>query len=206
MKHILKVMNAPDSDQENPRCDLVDIYDLPSVDLSKYKGIIVAMGCDQVALKRQRENLSRWVRDGGKLLANGLPMCQYLDGLPTHRKLEFHGLNDVWLWAVEPHPIWEGIDRQDILLRTGVPGHHSFEELTKIGVAGFYARSFLADLPPDATVITGIGAGKLPVDVSYRIGTGEVIVHNGNDLTGFAFEGTSAENLDTTIYDYLEER
>ncbi|MDK8783007.1 hypothetical protein ACRQD2_07665 [Actinotignum sp. GS-2025e] len=202
MGNILTIMNMVRDASTPP--DLIDTYELPGTQLADYRGIVVSMGADQLFLETQRERLSAWVRAGGKLLANGLPMRRWVDGLPSHRKMEFHGLDDVWLSAVEPHPIWEGVERRDMLLRTGVPGQHSFEELREIGVAGFYARSFLAELPEGTRVITGIGPGKLPVDISYRLGEGEVIVHNGNDLSGFAFPGTSAAGLRRAITEYLE--
>lgn len=166
----------------------IDIYSFNRDLLGTCRGLVVTAGCDQVFLERHRTLLSSWVRDGGKLLINGHPLRRFVDGLPSIRKLEFHGLRDVWLSAVGDHPVWNGVDRHDLLLRTGVPGDHDFEELTRIGVAGFYARNYLADIPDNSVIITGIGPGKLPVDLAYRLGEGEVIVHAGNDLTGFGFD------------------
>lgn len=178
--------------------DEADIYSFYDIDLGGYSGMIISGGCDQIFLERRRDAISNWVRAGGRLLTSGHPLRQFVDGLPSIRKMEFHGLRDVWLSAVDEHPIWNGIDRRDVLLRTGVPGDHTFEELTSIGVAGFYARNYLANLPDGATVITGIGPNTLPVDVSYPLGKGEVIVHAGNDLSSF---GTG--DLKTQILEHL---
>lgn len=201
MNHILRIKNMIHT-QDTPS-DVIDVYELSSCDLSRYKGIIISMGADQIHLLHNKEKLTTWVKEGGKLLANGLCMTPYVENFPEHRFMEVHGIEDFWLSAVEDHPIWHGIDRKDLLLKTGVPGTHSFEELKHIGVAGFYARSFLTRLPDNARIITGIGMGKLPVDISYTLGKGEVIIHNGNDLESFACPHTSTEGLARAVQDYL---
>lgn len=180
-----------------------DLYSLPHLNLSDYAGLILSGGCDQIFLGKHQEKLDEWIRAGGRILVNGHVIRPFLTGLPTTRKLDFRGLADVWLTKTNEHPIWEGIELSDVVLRTGVPGQHSLEELKKIGVAGFYARAYLAELNDETTVVTGIGAGQLPVDISYPLGKGEVIVHNGNDLQSFCPEGTSAENFANQIYAYM---
>lgn len=166
--------------------DCTEVYDLPSVDLSAYKGMVVASSCDQRFLQTQQEKLGAWVKAGGKMLVNGHPVLPFLPCMPKHRQLIFHGVDDLWLSAVGEHPIWEGVDREEFILRTGVPGEHSLEDLVEnCGVAGFYARSYLVDLPKIHTVITGIGANALPCDVSFPCGDGEVIMHCGIDLENF---------------------
>ncbi|WP_427868605.1 hypothetical protein [Leucobacter luti] len=188
------------------RAELRDVYDLDSMELSSYTGVVVSGHCDQRFLCKQREVLERWVVEGGRLLINGHPHLGFLSELPRTRKLEFHTQSELALAEVEPHPIWSGIDRRDVLFKTGVPGVHSFEELKRIGVAGFYAHAYLVGLPRGTRVITGIGAHRLPVDVSYPLGSGEVIVHCGNDLAVFAHRGTTAERLPEQVMCYLEGR
>lgn len=181
-----------------------DVYDLDDLDLDRFAGLMLAGGCDQRFLAARSQRLTDWVRTGGRLLVNGHPMERFVEGLPKHRKLDFHSTRDLWLTALGEHPVWEGVDRRDLLLRTGVPGEHSFEELERIGVAGFYSHAYLVDLPDDALVITGIGQGRLPVDVSYRLGAGEVVVHLGNDLSSYGSTGASGVDLGERVIAYLE--
>ena len=170
------------------------VYDLHTINLDEYLAIVISMGCDQRFLERHSDKLNQWVKAGGKILVNGQPVRPFLEGMPQWRKLHFHGVDDIWLTAMDEHPIWEGVERKNLLLRTGVPGKHTFEELLEIGVGGFYARAYMVGLPDNASVITGIGIGKLPVDVSYRLGEGEVIMHSGNDLDGF--DTSCGEHID----------
>lgn len=205
MPPILQLVQRPALPAEDSeRVAVRDVYDLDGIDLENFAGITVGGACDQRFLAARSDRLSAWVRAGGRLLVNGHPMLGFVDGMPKHRKLDFHTTRDLWLTAMEPHQIWDGVDRRDLLFNTGVPGTHTFEDLEHIGVAGFYAHAYLVDLPEDATVITGIGQGRLPVDAAYPLGRGEVLMHLGNDMSAFSRPGTSAAGFGTRTLDYLE--
>lgn len=205
MHSALHLVQRPltDSD-ESSRLVVHDVYDVDDLDLESFAGIMVSGGCDQRFLAARSERISEWVRVGGRLIVNGHPIEGFVEGMPKHRELDFHSTRDLWLTAIKRHPIWEGIDRRDLLLRTGVSGMHSFEELKHIGVAGFYAHAYLVDLPDDATIITGIGQGCLPVDVAYPLGAGEVVVHLGGELTSFVRTGSTTADLEERTIAYLE--
>ncbi|HZK32562.1 MAG TPA: hypothetical protein VFC72_06600 [Corynebacterium sp.] len=188
------------------RVRTVDVYDLAALRLADYSGLLVDSSCDQRFLAERGASLAEWVRSGGRIVANGHPVKRWLAGMPAHRTLEFHTPADLWLHPLAEHQIWTGVDRRDLLFRTGVPGTHSFARLQEIGVAGFYAHAYLAELPEQATVITGIGPGRLPVDVAWPLGEGEVVLHIGNDLSGFATPGTTTEHLAEQVLTYLEGR
>lgn len=188
------------------RVQAVDVYDLDHTDLDQFTGVLVDSGCDQRFLSGHSHRLSDWVRAGGRVVANGHPVMSWLDDMPTHRKLDFRTQDDLWLSATGDHPIWAGVDRRELLFRTGVPGRHSFERLQHIGVAGFYAHAYLVDLPIGAVTVTGIGQSRLPVDVVYPLGDGEVVLHIGNDLSSFAVPETTAAGLSDRVIDYLEGR
>lgn len=190
--------------EDTPRIAVRDVYDLDGIDLDAYAGIMVSGACDQRFLAARTDRLSAWVRAGGRILVNGHPLERFVENMPEYRKLDFHTTRDLWLTEMGSHSIWDGVDRRDVLFNTGVPGTHSFEELEHIGVAGFYAHAYLVDLPEGAVVITGIGQGRLPVDVAYPLGTGEVILHLGNDMQAFNRPGTSAADLGERTLTYLE--
>lgn len=204
---ILRLSQRPGEElSADGRTRTVDVYDLDAVDLADYSGLLVDSSCDQRFLTARRDRLSGWVRAGGRIVASGHPIERWLHGMPAHRTLDFHTPADLWLHPLAEHPIWAGVDRRDLIFRTGVPGPHSFERLQEIGVAGFYAHAYLVDLPAGATAITGIGQGRLPVDVAWPLGDGEVVLHIGNDLPGFATPGATTEHLAERVLTYLEGR
>lgn len=204
---VLRLTQRPgDAVTHDGRVRAIDVYGVDAVDLEAFTGVLVDGGCDQLFLASRSERLSAWVRGGGRVVANGHPVLRWLEGMPAHRKLDFHSPADLWLTAVGEHPIWAGVDRRELLFRTGVAGDHTFERLQEIGVAGFYAHAYLVDLPEGAVTITGIGQGRLPVDVSYPLGEGEVVIHIGNDMSGFATPGVTTAGMDARVIEYLEGR
>ncbi|MFD4456726.1 hypothetical protein [Nocardia sp. NPDC058480] len=204
MPPILQLVQRPARAEDTPRVAVRDVYDLDGIDLDAFAGIAVSGACDQRFLAARADRLSAWVRAGGRILVNGHPMERFIDGMPKHRKLDFHTTRDLWLTETGSHPIWDGVDRRDVLFNTGVPGTHSFADLERIGVAGFYSHAYLVDLPADTVVITGIGPGRLPVDVAYPLGAGEVILHLGNDMAAFTRPGTSAAEVGERTLAHLE--
>ncbi|HIY86932.1 MAG TPA: hypothetical protein H9822_10870 [Candidatus Yaniella excrementavium] len=202
---ILKLTQRP-VDNNDGRVRTIDVYDLAAVELADYTGILVEGGCDQRFLATQQPQLDHWVESGGRLVANGHPIQRWLAKMPAHRALDFHTPEELWLYPVGEHPIWRGVERTELIFRTGVPGKHSLQELKRIGVAGFYAHAYLVDLPQGAQTITGIGPGQLPVDVSWTQGDGEVVVHIGNDLSSFAIPQTTTAELAERVLTYLEGR
>ncbi|MCC3292240.1 hypothetical protein [Arthrobacter sp. zg-Y1110] len=186
----------------------VDAYDLDD-DAARARilsadGLVIGGGVDHLLLGKHREALTGFVRAGGRVLVNGQVVKPFIDGLAVWRKLEFRGAQDVRPHPVSPHPVWAGIDYRDLHYRTGVPGTHSYERLEEIGVAGFYGRGYHLDLPEGATVVTGIGQYRLPLDYSYRIGSGEVLVHGGNDLESFSDDQYSTRVLGPNLVQWLE--
>ena len=185
----------------------VDAYDLDDdaarTRILSASGLIVGGGVDHLLLGRHRSELSSFVRRGGRVLVNGQVVRPFLDGLAVWRKLEFRGAQDVRPHSVTPHPVWDGVDYQDLHYRTGVPGVHSYERLEEIGVAGFYGRGYHLDLPDGAAVVTGIGPYRLPLDYVYPLGAGEVLVHGGNDLESFSDEKYTIGRIGPNLVDWL---
>ncbi|MCQ1957776.1 hypothetical protein NNX39_14875 [Arthrobacter sp. zg-Y826] len=186
----------------------VDAYDLDDDDavarILSADALVIGGGVDHLLLGKHREALTGFVRAGGRVLVNGQVVKPFIDGLAVWRKLEFRGAQDVRPHPVSPHPVWAGIDYRDLHYRTGVPGTHSYERLEEIGVAGFYGRGYHLDLPENATVVTGIGQYRLPLDYSYTLGNGEVLVHGGNDLESFSDDQYSTRVLGPNLVQWLE--
>ena len=186
----------------------VDAYDLDD-DAARARilsadGLVIGGGVDHLLLCRHRRDIGDFVRSGGRVLVNGQVVKPFIDGLAVWRKLEFRGAQDVRPHPVTGHPVWAGVDYRDLHYRTGVPGTHSYEKLEEIGVAGFYGRGYHLDLPEGASVVTGIGQYSLPLDYSYRLGDGEVLVHGGNDLESFSDDRYSIGLIGPNLVRWLE--
>lgn len=186
----------------------VDVYDLDNEQartrILAADGLIVSGNTDHLLLHKHREALTRFVREGGRVLVNGHVILDFIEGLARWSRLEYRNAADVRPHAVGSHPVFDGVDYADLHYRTGVPGAHSYQEMERIGVAGFYGRGFHMNLPEAARVVTGIGPLALPLDYSYQLGAGEVLVHGGLDLEGFSDEHYSSRSLGPNLVAWLE--
>ncbi|MFH8742253.1 hypothetical protein ACH4GG_13730 [Streptomyces albidoflavus] len=190
----------------HPRPALVDVYDLTEELLlgGTVKGLTISGNADQIHLQRQAPLLEEFVRRGGRVLVNGHIVRPFLPGLTPWRALDHRGPADLVITPVTPHPVFEGVDPAELLYRTGVPGTPTGEELTRVGVAGFYGRGYQTHLPEGATVLNGIGPHALPVDVVHPLGRGQVMVHAGNDLLSFCDPDRSTRHLGPRLLAWLE--
>lgn len=201
--HLTNGQPDPLPGEAGQRMTVLDLYDLAEANLSGIHGVSLAMGCDQIFLSRT-PLLTEFVMTGGRVLVNGHVQRPILPGLGRWRRLDFHGPEDLRITQATPHPIWEGVDYDELLFRTGVPGVPTGKQLAKVGVAGFYGRGYHADLPKDTTVLNGIGPHRLPLDILFPLGAGQVLAHAGNDLIGFADAERSTRHLGTRLMDWLE--
>lgn len=184
----------------------VDVYDLPSAITDDVTGIYFTGDVDQEFLLEKRSILDDFVVRGGRVLINGHVQRIFLDGLTRWRKLEFRNASDLALARVDEHPVWEGIDPKALLYNSGRREAVPYEELERIGVAGFYGRGCYLDMPDGARIVHTVGRTHAPLDYDYPLGQGRVLVHGGNDLLQFAGEHRGTARLRPQILNWLEAR
>ncbi|MCF8569886.1 hypothetical protein L5G32_06360 [Gordonia sp. HY002] len=203
---ILKALMAPRRGESVDGFDEVDVYDLPALLDRDVAGVYLTGDVDQEFLAEHRALLTEFVRDGGRVLVNGHVQRAFLDGLTRWRKLDFRSPADLVLTRAAHHPVWAGIDPLALLYNSGRREPVPFEELERIGVAGFYGRGCYLDLPENARVVHTIGRTSAPIDYEYPLGAGRVLVHGGNDLLQFSAPHRGTAALGPQIIDWLEGR
>ncbi|MEK8142147.1 ABC transporter ATP-binding protein [Streptomyces sp. M10(2022)] len=100
----------------------VDLYGLDATALAGVKGLMLSLGCDQIFLERCRGLLEDFVRAGGRVVVNGHVRRPFLPGLAPWRAIDHHGPDDLRVVPVSQHRVWKGVDYDELLYRTGVPG------------------------------------------------------------------------------------
>ncbi len=167
----------------------LDVYDLPEADLTNVRGLLIGMHCDQRQLQRTQTRLTEFVVHGGRVAVCGQIAHPFLPGLSRFTPLQNYCLEDLIVYELAPHPVWNGVVLDDLIYRRGV--------------VGFYGRGFHIPLA-GAVVVNGLGLTRLPLDFVYRLGRGEVLVHGGNDLWGYVADSTSAHRLTPQLLDWME--
>ena len=164
-----------------------DVYRLPELDLEPYRALHVSGMVDQEFLWRERDVIAGFL-DAGRVvvfcghLAAVAARLRHVRSRPRHDVPRLRGAHRV------PHPVFEGVDAEDLTFRRGV--------------AGFFARGHNPP-PPGAEVLAELAGGQPVTWVDRSTTRGTVFVHAGNDLIGFADDSTAAR-LGPQLVDWVE--
>jgi hypothetical protein len=168
----------------------LDLYQLPDVDLSLVRGLLVGPQVDQIYLRRQQSLLDAFIAGGGRLVVCGQVVVPFAVGLTRFVPLSYRGVGDLTVYRLAEHPVWQGVDPDDLTFRRGV--------------AGFYGRGHHPGPPADAMVVHGLGPDALPLDVVYPHGAGQVLLHGGNALWGYAEDDTTAARMTPQLLNWID--
>jgi hypothetical protein len=155
-----------DPSAHDERIDQLDCYALDRVDLSGYRGLIIAGMVDQEYLLRQRPRIEAYLASGGVLVFGGHLHRRWLPGCSPFVPLQHPTLAAYRVAEVADHPLFEGLGPDELTLRRGV--------------AGFFARGHHPP-PPGAEVLVRLGGGE-PATYLDRVSTaGTVLVQATSD-------------------------
>lgn len=153
------------------RIDRIDCYALPAVDMTRYSGLVVPPMVDQEHLARHREALSDYLDTGGVVVFGGHLHRDWLPGARMFVPLEGRSFRDYEVTVVADHPVFDGVEADDLTFRRGV--------------AGFFARGHHP--PPDgARVLTRLAGGQPATYVDQVSTRGTILVQSSCDLLGYA--------------------
>jgi hypothetical protein len=164
--------------------------DLDENALDRVAAVMTTMHLDQIGFRRHTDALDRLLARGGRIFFNGHLVVPFLPGLHPFVPLPSRRRHDYDLVRLAEHPIFAGIEMQNLV--------------TRKGVAGFYGRGH-APLPEGAVAVTGLGPGRVPVDWEWRLPQGgAVFVHSGNELWGMGLndKGALSRSLAERVVDW----
>lgn len=150
--------------------DARDIYDLPTLDLSGYRGMALSSACDQEFLLKHAQVVRDFLDSGKVLSFSGHLFRPWLPGAGMFTPKTIRSYRDYVVRLVQEHPVFTGVDENDLTFRKGV--------------AGFFARGHHAP-PPGAEIIARLVDPVTGEPIVYvdRVSTrGVILVHAGNDL------------------------
>ncbi|MGQ0575904.1 MAG: hypothetical protein ACT4RN_17115 [Pseudonocardia sp.] len=156
----------------------IDCYALPDTDLSLFALVVVPATADQEFLARHRGVLERYLDGGGTLHFGGQVHRDWLPGASAFVPLARPGLASYRVAEIVPHPIFDGVEPDDLTFRRGV--------------AGFFARGH-HPVPDGAEVLLRLAGGEPATYVDQVSTRGTIVVHASGDLLGLGeHNGTGA--------------
>jgi hypothetical protein len=171
----------------------IDMYDLATTALPDYKALLLPMHSDQRHLLGCRAQLEEFLRGGGIIVFSGHIAYAFLPELAPFVAADYRSVSDLRVYRMAEHPIWRGVQEEDLTFRKGV--------------AGFYGRGYNPP-PPGAHIINTLGPQGFPLDYLYaRAGGGTVLIHAGNDFWNFALfpnDSSSAARMPAQLLNWIE--
>src|SRR6185436_13465582 len=83
-----------------------DVYDLPGIDLDRYRGLIVVSGCDQEVLLEHADLIWRFLSEGKALVFSGHLFRPWLPGAGMFKPKTISSFHDYPVRIVGEHPIF----------------------------------------------------------------------------------------------------
>lgn len=159
--------------------DIVDMYDLASVDLTPYKCMIVLGFVDQDFLVEEKHIIEQFLAEGKIVCFFGNLVTPWLPGQEMFiaKEIKWHG--DYNVTIVKPHPIFEGVTEEDLTINRGVKG--------------FFARGH-HPAPVGAEVLLTLPAGETITYIDRHSTNGTIFVH-----VGFCFFTISGSGMQPVI-------
>lgn len=171
------------------RVDVCLLHELAHADLGLYRGLLIGLHADQRFLQRNRVKLETFLRQNGVIVFCGHVGHSFLAELAPFEPIADYSVEDLRVCRLAEHPVWAGVDTEDLTWRRGV--------------TGFYGRG--ANPPPvGAEVIHGLGPKGVPVDFECRPEQGgRLLVHAGVDLWGYVNATNSTRRIVPQLLDWI---
>lgn len=149
---------------------VIDIYDLPKLDLTPYMCMVLNGLVDQEFLLKEKQRIADFLNESKVLVFSGNLFRPWLPGGSNFVPKTIRNHQDYRVSVASPHSIFEGVTNYDMTYQKGV--------------AGFFARGH-HPLPPGAEVLLTLPGGEPITYIDRHSTKGTLLVHAGNDLFGY---------------------
>ena len=169
------------------RMHVEDVYRLPELDLDPFAALHVSGMVDQEFLWREREVIAGFLDSGRVVVFCGQLLRPWLPGCGTFVPAPVTSYRDYVVRIVVRHPVFDGVEADDLTFRRGVAGSSPVATTRR----------------PGAEVLAELAGGQPVTWVDRSTTRGTIFVHAGNDLIGFA-DDSSAARLGPQLVDWVE--
>lgn len=170
---------------------MLDQYDFDNIELKQFACIVVHDFIDQEFMFRQKERISAFLNEGKIVIFAGQLCKEWLPGCPLFTPKTINSFKDYEITVTEPHPIFEGVDPDDMTFNKGV--------------AGFFARGTHSPVPEGAEVLLSL-PDDMPVTYIDRNTTkGTILAHAGRDLFAFRMNNKTTDRISRQLLAWIND-
>lgn len=175
----------------NKHFTIIDQYQLTQHNLEPYYCIVVHDFADQEYLYKNRAIIEGFLEAGKIVIFGGHLFREWLPGCPifTPRTIESH--EDYNVYKKIDHPIFEGVDTDDMTYNKGV--------------AGFFARVTHSPVPAGSDVLLTFRDGMAITYIDRQSTKGTILVHSGRDLFAHRMQNKSTDRISTQLLQWIQD-
>ncbi|AZK48006.1 phosphate starvation-inducible protein PhoH [Paenibacillus lentus] len=149
---------------------VLDTYRLTNYDLNPHACLVIDGFVDQQFLYEKRERIQQFLDRGKMLIFSGNLFLPWLPGASLFVPKPIHSHLDYVVSIQGSHPIFAGVDANDLTYNKGV--------------SGFFARGH-HPVPSRAEVLLTLPNGEPITYIDRHSTRGTLLVHSGNNLLGY---------------------
>ncbi|MGM1048977.1 MAG: phosphate starvation-inducible protein PhoH [Bacillota bacterium] len=168
-----------------------DQYDFATLNLERFKCIIVHDFIDQEYMFKHKGKISSFLDKGKIVIFSGQLFKEWLPGCSIFTPKTIHSYADYEISIAAPHPIFKDVKSDDMTYNKGV--------------AGFFARGTHSPVPAKAEVLLTL-PDDMPVTYIDRHSTkGTILVHAGRDLFAYRMQNKSTDRISTQLLQWIHD-
>lgn len=168
----------------------IDQYMFDKVDLEPFKCIFFHDFIDQEYLYIHKEKIASFLEEGKVVIFCGHLFKKWLPGCSLFTPKTINSFTDYTISKVIEHPIFEGVDTEDMTFNKGV--------------AGFFARGTHSPVPSHAEVLLTL-PGMPTTYIDRNTTKGTMLVHAGRDLFSHRMQNKSTDRISTQLLQWVHD-
>ncbi len=152
----------------------IDVYDLPTTDLSPFTGLIISGRVDQEMLHRHRHAIRAFLDDGKVVVFSGQVFRPWLPGVSGTELVDLGALGGTAAVTIAPHPVFDGLTPADF----GPSFVHGYNTP-----------------PAGAEIVVSLPDGNAVVYVDRASTGGTILVHAGINFMNYIVEQSAVREI-----------
>ncbi len=170
--------------------EFIDQYELPDANLDDYACVSINAFVDQVLLERNKDKIQHFLDQKKIVVYSGNLYLDWLPGASAFIPKEIRSHSDYNVSIAKQHPIFKGINPEDLT--------------TNKGVAGFFARGH-HPAPEGAEVLLTLPGGEPIVYIDRKSTKGTILAYVGNDLFGYMINSKSSLLIREQLFQWIQD-
>lgn len=170
---------------------MFDQYAFGALDLAPFKAIIVHDFIDQEYMYRQREKIAAYLSEGGIVVWSGHLVKEWLPNCALFTPKEVKSHTDYELSFVVEHPVFAGVETNDMTYNKGV--------------AGFFARGSHTPIPAGAEALLTLPNETVTTYIDRVSTNGTIFVHAGRDLFAQREQGKTTDVISAQLLAWIHD-